>query len=317
MSNFLKATVVRDSAIRALARMLTLAPTTFRDVGSFRGAHNDTITLRVPAYAEAGRRAMRSSAARKRQPIHEVAVPVTLTDNIQRDVVLRDEHLSLDILDFSRQVVNPLLEGVARGIENVLLQDAILGATYTHTVTIGDELAAYPAIVQARKALTDSRVPDDGNRFLAVGSSVEAALLELPQFAHVDKSGTSQTLREGVIGRIAGFTTVVSPGLPPDEAYAYHRTAYALATSAPVVPPGAPAGFVASQDGFAIRLVQVLDSDTIENVVAADVFVGASATLDTGSFNDDGQWVPAEDPDGSDVDQAFVRGVKLTLAGSA
>jgi hypothetical protein len=316
MSNFLKATAVRDTVLSALSRMLTLAPTVWRDAGgSFRGVFGDSITIRVPAYTNADTRVLRSGSPRSRRGLFEASTVVTLDHNLYRDVPLTDEHQTLDIMDFSRQVLNPMLGGIARGIEDVLLEDAILDATYHYTVTM-DASEPYPGIVQARKYLSDGRVPFD-NRTLAVGSSVEAAILESPQFARADASGTTQTLREAVIGRIAGFTVVASPGLPPDEAYAYHNTAYALSLQAPIVPQGAPAGFSTSEDGFAIRVVQVLDSATIENIVAADVFAGAAPVLDVGSFNDDDQWVPAEDPDDSGVDSTFVRGVKITLDESA
>jgi hypothetical protein len=319
MSNFLKATAVRDSVLTALSRMLTIAPTVWRDAGgSFKGAFGDTITLRVPSYTSADSRELRSGTSRTRRGLFETPVQVTLDHNLYRDVPLTDENQTLDILDFARQVINPMLGGIARGIEDVLLEDAVLSADYEYEVTV-DASSPYSGIVQARKHLNDANVPF-GNRFLAVGSSVEAALLESAQFARVDQSGTNQTLREGVIGRVAGFTTLSVPGIPPDEAYAYHQTAYALSTQAPIVPAGAPSGFTASQDGFALRLVQVLDSATIENIVAADVFVGATAVTDSGTIDEDGVFTPSDGTTGgvagSHDPALFVRGVKLELGGS-
>src|SRR5690554_586523 len=108
MSNFLKATAVRDTVLTALSRMLTLAPTVWRDAGgSFRGALNDTITIRVPAYTVANSRNLRNGGQRARRGLFETAVPVTLSTNLYRDVVLDDANQTLDIMDFSRQVINP------------------------------------------------------------------------------------------------------------------------------------------------------------------------------------------------------------------
>lgn len=312
MSNFLKNTVVRDTVLTSLARMLTIAPTVWRDAGgSFKGALNDTITIRVPAYTAANSRTLRSGTTRTRKGLFEAPVQVTLDNNLYRDVVLTDENQTLDIMDFARQVINPMLSGIARGIEDALLNDAILTADYEHEVTVTAS-DPYPDIVQARKHLNDSRVPFS-ERYLAVGSSVEAALLGSAQFARVDASGTDAAFRDGVIGRIAGFTTLSAPGIPPDEAYAYHRSAYALSCQAPVVPAGAPSGFTVNQDGFAIRLVQILDSATIENIVAADVFVGASAVEDAGTINGNGVFTPSESINGSFHPSLFVRGVKLEI----
>lgn len=316
MSNFLKSSVLRDTVLQALSRMLTIAPTVWRDAGgSFRGALNDTVTIRVPAYTVADDRDLRSGDPRSRRGLFESPVPVTLNHNLYRDVPLTDEEQTLDILDFARQVMNPMLGGIARGIEDVLVEDAILAADYEYEVEL-DGQKPYAGIVQARKHLNDARVPFD-NRFLAAGTTVAATLIESPQFAAVDQSGTSQTLREGVLGRIAGFTVLESPAIPPDEAFAYHQTAFALSTQAPTVPAGAPAGFTTTRDGFAIRLVQVLDASTIENIVAADVFVGAAPVTDAGELDENGVFEPAENPNGQGVQDLFVRGVRLSLDGTS
>lgn len=315
MSKFLKSSAVRDSVLVALSRMLTLSPTVWRDAGgSFRGALNDTVTVRVPAYTVADERALRSGASRTRRGLFESAVPVTLTHNLYRDVPLTDENQTLDILDFARQVLNPMLGGIARGIENALVDDAITTANYEYEVNF-DYDDPFGSIVEARANLTNGRVPNE-NRFLALGSSLAAAAIESPRFSAVDQSGANQTLREGHLGRIAGFTVFESPSLDPDEGYAYHNTAYALSTQAPVVPQGAPAGFVVNQDGFAMRLVQVLDASTIENIVAADVFVGAAPVLDAGTVSQNGVFTPAEVPAENGSDKVFVRGVKLSGGGS-
>ncbi len=314
MSNFLKSTAVRDAALAALTRRLTLAQSVWSNgAGSFRGAFGDTITVRIPAYTVASSRALRSGDSRDRAGLFESSVPITLDTNLYRDVPLTDENQTLDIMDFARQVVQPMLTAIARGIEDVLVSDAITGASYEYEVEIADD--PYASVVTARKHLNDAQVPFD-DRYLAVGSSVEAAILTSEQFARVDASGTDQALRSGVTGRIAGFSVIPSPAIPPEEAYAYHRTAYALSTAAPIVPDGAPSGFSVAQDGFAIRLVQILDSATIENIVAADVFCGASAVTDSGTIDGNGVFTPSASIDGSFHPKLFVRGVKLELADS-
>lgn len=312
MSNFLKATAVRDTVLTALSRMLTMAPTVWRDAGgSFRGAAGDTITIRVPAYTVADERALRSGTARNRRGLFETPVPVTLDKNLYRDVPLTDEQQTLDIMNFARQVINPMLEGIARGIEDELV-DAVTDATYEYEVAMSSE-DAVEAVFQARKHLNDARAPFS-NRFLALGSSAELALLNSPNLRKVNESGSDSELRDGRLFRLAGFQVLSVPALPPEEAYAYHQTAYVLSTQAPIVPAGAPAGFTAAQDGFAIRLVQVLDSQSIENIVAADVFTGASVVQDHGEVDSGtGVFTPAENHEASGVDEVVVRSVKLEL----
>lgn len=317
MSNFLKATAVRDTVLRALALMTNLAPTVWRDAGgSFKGVAGDAITVRVPAYTEADTRNLRNGGSRNRRGLFESSVTVSLDTNLYRDVPITDPNLTLDIVSFNSQVLNPVLGAIARGIEKKLVASAIATGTYAHQVAF-DANNPHASIVKARKLLNISNVPAE-NRTLAVGADVAEVLLASDLLTQVNTAGTSEGLREGTIGRLRGMPVIESNSIAPNKGYAYHRTAYALSLQAPAVPEGAPSGFTAVEDGFAIRLIQVLDSGTLDNIVAADVFVGAGQVKDTGSFGDDGVWVPTENPDDSSSSEAgtdqFIRAVELTLA---
>lgn len=60
-----------------------------------------------------------------------------------------------------------------------------------------------------------------------------------------------------------------------------------------------------------------MDSSTLDNILAADVFIGAGQVKDWGSFDENGIWVPTENPDDSSSSEAgtqqFIRAVELTL----
>jgi hypothetical protein len=315
MSNFLKATALQDTVLTALSRMTVLAPTVWRNAGgSFRGAEGDTITIRVPAYTAADSRTMRSGSTRTRRGLFETKVPVALTKNLYRDVALTDEQQTLDIMNFARQVLNPMLEGIARGIEEHLVT-TMNAASYSYTQTV-DASDPIDAVFAARKDLNDAAVPFT-NRFLALGSSVEYELLNSSNLRQVSESGSDSELREGRLFRLAGFQVLSVPGLNPGDAYAYHSTAFTLGLEAPIVPAGAPSGFTAVKDGFAIRLVQVLDSATIENIVAGDVFCGAAVTKDYGTVAENGKFTPDETPDLDNDTPIAVRAVKLQLGASS
>jgi hypothetical protein len=108
-------------------------------------------------------------------------------------------------------------------------------ATPEVTVTL-DEDDPYLGLVDARIALNLASVPAS-QRFLAVGANVEAAILKSDRLSKFDTSGSSEALREAIIGRIAGFTAVTAIGLDPDIAIAAHRTAFPLALVRPTCPP--------------------------------------------------------------------------------
>src|SRR5690606_15260548 len=128
----------------------------------------------------------------------------------------------------------------------------------------------------ARVALDDHAVPMTG-RYLVLGSQLAARLLKDDLLVKVDSSGSSQTLRNGVIGTVAGFNVLTSAFPDPDAGFAYHRTAFPLVSRAPQVPDGVAWGNVQSAGGFSVRVMQHLSqngSGDLLNVVYHDSWFG-------------------------------------------
>lgn len=309
MSNFLKSEMVVNTALGLLIRDVTLGALVWSDaVGDFSGAKDDTVTIRVPAYAPADKRALRSGAARTKSQLHERGVDVKLDIDVYKDVPITDEQLSLDITDFGAQVLNPVVGGIGEGLEDEIA-DVMTDATYrnvlTHDISADN---AYNTVVAARTKLNNANVPFAG-RALCVGSDFEAALLTCENFVRADASGTTDTLRESKIGRIAGFDVYAIPAFPPDFSVAFHKTAFAMGQRAPQVPAGAPWGASSNYQGMAIRTVRVFDPDTVEDRFIADAWIGVTAVEDDGSWVD-GKFVPATEP-------GATFGPEVTLATSA
>lgn len=310
-----KADRLVDGALSLLTRISALGSTIFRNAGGdFRGAKGDTINLRLPAYAKANKRQLRSSDARVRTKLHERVVPIQLTHGYQIDVPLTDEEITLDIENLAREVIAPSVAGIAREYETDI-GNLMSTASYARdTVEVGSD--PFQAAIQARKLLQDGQVPLDG-LFLAVGSSVEAAILGSEHLSRFDQSGDANALRRARIGQFANFTVVSAQALPPDEAVAYHRTAFSVGTRAPMVPDGAAWGSTRSADGYAVRVMQHL-SDTEDgptNIVYHDAWVGLDAVTDVGAIDETtGKFEPAVDPEESGADDLLVRAVKLELA---
>ena len=316
MSDFLKAEQIVATALGLLVRGSVLPGTIWRDaVGDFRGAKNDTISIRVPAYAPARTRVLRSASTRSRDDLFERKVDITLDTDVYKDVRITDEQLSLDIADFGAQVLNPVMAGIAQKITD-LTAALMQGAIYQNTIpyTYGGDPVNEIAI-EARRLLNAANVPQAG-RSLALGGSLEAEFLGSQKFINQSQSGTTQTLREGSIGRVMGFDVFPAAELDPDEGYAYHKTAYTLSNRAPMVPAGAPFGSSQAYQGFAMRLVRVLDSATIEDILAMDSWVGLNVVTDVGAMDGD-TFTPAEDPDESGASELFVRAVQITAAASS
>lgn len=312
-TNLLKATRVVNTMLGQLERETVLANLVWRDAGgSFRGVFGDTITLRVPAYAEARVRTLRQGTLVV-DDLQEIPVPITLNRDIYRGVNVSDENLTLDIDDFTAQVSNPVMRAIVRGVESQLAT-LMSGATYQNTVTV-DESDPYPGLVKARKYLNDANVPMVG-RAVVVGSSIEAALLNSDRLARVDASGSDDALRLAQIGRISGFDVFTSNAIDPDKGYAFHETAYVLSSQAPIVPDGVSWGQAASFDGFAIRAIKDYNALSVTDRFIGSVYIGTNIVEDYGTIDGNGKFVPSVEVDLDEDDPIFVRAVELDMAGS-
>lgn len=234
---------------------------------------------------------------------------MSLNTNVYMDVPIADEELTLDIEDFGTQILNPVLGGVARSLEDELAT-LITGATYAKSIEL--DLSDIKGVVAgARELLNKANVPA-GDRTLLIGAEVDTEIIQLDNFVRFEQSGTTETLREATIGRVYGFNVVTSNLIAPGEAFAFHKTAYVLNSRAPIVPAGAPWGATSNFAGFAIRTVRVFDPDEVEDRFVADAWCGTNVVKDQGTFNADGVWEPAEDPADDGSDAKFVRAVHLT-----
>jgi len=299
-NEFLKPEVIAAAAIGILEREVVLPQFVTRLAGeAFRGARGDTVTMRVPAYLEAREYEFRNDRA---QPIEideltEVGVDVKLDKMPYTAVALTDEQLTLDIVNFGEQVLGPQSRAMVRAMEQTVAT-TIEDAPHAWTVNESDP---FLAAAKARAELNKAGVPLDG-RALLLGADVETAFLGSPLLVRVDTSGSPAALRDAQIGRVAGMDTYVSQFIDPNTAYAIHRSGFALANMAPVVPEGAPFGASQTYAGYAVRWIRDYDTLYLRDRSVLSSFLGCS------SVNDGAQL-------GEDHEDENVRVVKITGIG--
>jgi hypothetical protein len=286
----------------------------------------------LPAFVTANERALRSGDARTKTQLFERKVDITLDTDVYVQTDLPDEMLELDIADFGMQVLDPIVAGVGRKIDDKLAA-RITGASYQNEISF-DHSTQTPyknLAVPARMYLNNAYVPASG-RCLVLGSELEQDILTDDQFIRADHigNGANETVREGVIGRIAGFDVFGSdtcPVIPADEGYAFHMTAYALTLHAPAVPKGAQGGWSAqaTSDGMSMRVLRFFDQTSWADAMGVDTWLGTAIVPDEGHYDADpdagGKFVPVTDPDDpitgeSDAwandESRLVRAVKIT-----
>lgn len=312
-NEFIKATKVVRTALGALARDVVLPQLVWRNAGGdFSGAYNDTISIRVPAYRNAKTRDLRARTKLDRSYAAETKVDVTLDKDVYVLTPVLDEEVVLDIESFADQIIAPQNEAIVRGLEDELL-DTMTGATYTLEAEFS-ESDPYGSALEARKMLNLCNVPGTG-RALAVGADIDQIILASLAKRESGAPTAENALESATIaGNYGGFRVVTVPGMAPDEAYAFHYTAFVLSTRAPVVPRGASWGATGTYQGFSIRTIMDYDPEYSEDRCASSCWVGSNVVLDNGELNDDGQFVPFETEEeiGSGT-PILVRAVKLTL----
>jgi hypothetical protein len=313
--------------IDLLFRELVVARTVWTDAvtsAEWAGAFGDTVTIRVPARRTARTRVLRAGTPITNDDSNEFGVPITLDTDVYNGASITDEQLTLDIVDFARQVLGPQIRAVAEGVEDAIAGQ-IVAATYEADHTIDADLFTstsahdwYKIANRARKILNDSDVPK-ANRWLLVGSAVEEDILNNDKFIRFDSIGASaeDALREASIGRIAGFTVIQSNAIPETDAYAYHRSAFVLGTKAPAVPRGAAfaqgvtlgqaegMGAQSGLNGINARWLMDYDYTNTTDRSLVDVYLGTAQVGDP------------EDVTDPDSDLALIRAVRISGGGTS
>lgn len=214
--------------------------------------------------------------------LEETWVPITLEDQIYKAIRLPDDFATFTLKDANSQVFIPMAKAVVDGLAAPLVTQ--MAAIENDADSPIPDVAAdgsniLQVLIAANQVLNQRKIPREG-RTLAVGTEVEAAILGLPQLQKVNEAGDSgDLLRNASIGKLFGFNIVVAPELPSNFAVAYHKDAFAFVTRPSRQPKGAAWSATASQDGFALRLLQHYNPTQLEDQVVADAFYGAS-TLD-------------------------------------
>lgn len=308
-NTFLKTGVIARATVGLLYRDLVIARTVWTDAinpGEFTGALNDTVNMRVPARRTARKRTLRAGTAIVNDVSNEFTVPVRLDTDVYNGAPVTDEELTLDITDFATQVLNPQVRAVVEGLEDEIADEIenadyaagmVLDPTDTEFVVSGDT-DWYRTATRARRLLNDNNV-SKADRTLLIGTEVEEQILNTDRFTRFDAIGEQSTdaLRESMIGRIAGFNVVVSSSIEPDVAYAYHRSAFVLATRAPAIPAGAsfarvqgvgqPGGAMGYWEGVSVRWLRDYDYTNTTDRSLVNTWVGTASVTDPDDPADD------------------------------
>jgi hypothetical protein len=144
-----------------------------------------------------------------------------LNDSTQSLLIDQEKAISFKVDDIDRVQAAGSFEPVTADAGRALAEDAEAyviaqlkaNGTSAGTTAITTSAAAFAAVVAMRQALSKAKVPDS-QRYLAVSPEFASLLLaEGSKLTSVDSAGSDQELRNGVLGRLLGFTVFEHPQL--------------------------------------------------------------------------------------------------------
>jgi hypothetical protein len=246
----------------------------------------------------------------------ERTLPITLTGAAYSGVEVTDEQMTFDLGTWTDKIAVKQIRAVARGMQYSAIKQ-VVNAPYE--VQLGDLAGvaggALLGLTEGRRVLNAFNAPTEG-RIALVGTDFETALGADPNVKFADQGGDSAAetaLRDATLGRLKGFTVIVSNDIPSGDAYLFYQSAFVMATAAPKVPLSVKHGAVSSHEGIAMRWITDYDADHQVDRSVFMTYTGFRNVTDLLTyFVEDSNGLGQEK---MTVDPHFVRGIKLQLDG--
>ena len=201
-NTILTPSIIAKEALMQLRNNTVMANLVHRDYSQeFVAGVGNTVSIRKPATFEA--KEFNRASGIQIQDATEGSDTVVLDKLLDVSFEVTCEQLTMDIGDFSEQLLIPAMQGFANKIELYLLG---LYNDVPHAYgTAGTTPGAVSDITGTRKILNDNKVPF-ANRNLVIDTAAEDKFLQLSTFHEADKLGDNGTaIREASLGRKFGF----------------------------------------------------------------------------------------------------------------
>ena len=245
-NTFLTPEVVAKEALMVLGANLVMADLVHRDYADDFVAVGDTVSIRKPAKFVA----KNFTGTAEAQDITEGSVSVKLDRFRDVTVAVTAKEMSLDIADFSRQVVEPAMQAIAQAIDQDLLAEAVAQAQKMEDGT--KDAQDLSDIAALAKHLDMAKAPIQ-NRSLVLHPEHKYRYALTDNLSNVSYAGDNETLRDALLGRVYTLDTYMDQNAP-DSAAAAPGTAKTFAVTGTkgqeAVTVSGLEGTIAAGDGF-------------------------------------------------------------------
>lgn len=206
--------VIANEALLVLKNNLVMANLVHRDYEKEFVKVGDTITVRKPAKFVA----KNFTGTVSPQDVAEGGVPVKMDRLRDITVQITSKEMSLNLKNFSEQVITPAMQAIAEAVDADVLATAVQNAS--RTVAASPETAEKPIkdIAKVGSFLDFAGVPVQ-NRRLVLNPSHKVIYAMDDNMSKVSYAGDAQALREAELGRIYTMDTYMSQNTPYPYGY--------------------------------------------------------------------------------------------------
>ena len=203
--------VIAKEALMQLESNLVMAGLVHRDYSKEFVNVGDTITIKKPAKFVA----KNFLGQTEDQELSEGKTTVKMDRYRDITVPITSKEMTLDISDFSEQVVKPAMSAIAEAVDSDILAVGIQNAGNKVTISSTPEIKD---LANIGKALDKKKAPRDNLRNLVLGVDALYKYNTLTEFTDLSASGSSEALRDAVIGKAYTMNTYMSQNVPASSA---------------------------------------------------------------------------------------------------
>lgn len=213
--------------------------------------------------------------------INETKINLTLEKHYDATIKVTAKEQTLDIKDFSSQVLAPRMVEMAEQIDTYALSKVkdipnVIDNVNNAGASIGalpNDLAGYAKI---DRVMNDLKIPAR-DRFMLTSTELREVMLSIDSFVEADKSGADNALRSAEIGPIMGLRSFMGQNFP--------TTTHTTGTGFDGAVNGAVAAGATSFafDGMTTAAGTLLAGDIVEIAGYGNVTVAANVTASSGA----------------------------------
>lgn len=203
-NTFLTTAMIARESVMRLRNALVMKALVYNDYSNDFQKQGDSIRVKKPATYTAAEFTSTISA----QALVEDSVTIQLNHLADVSIALTAKEEAMNIDNFADQLITPAMQAIAQKIDVDILTESYKGIPY-FAGTSGTTPDGLDDFAAAAKVLNLNKAPQDLRRAVWSPTS-QAAFSVIPSLINAEKSGSTDALRNGSIGKVFGLENFMS-----------------------------------------------------------------------------------------------------------